>query len=197
MKTLEIDTHLLKRALTGPENECGDAGVIRISYDRCFLALMDVLGHGREAHKVAVVGEKYLQENHESELVELMNGLHTCLKGSRGAVAALCRLDRKAGDMEFVGVGNITARLYGASPVTFVSRDGVIGYRMPTPKKQRAKVSPGDILILNSDGIKERFDPIFYPDLLNGSAKKIAADLMDRLGKDSDDASCIVLRCGL
>ena len=192
---LKIDTCLLKRSLTGPEDECGDAGVIRVTDDQCFLALMDVLGHGKKAHEVAEIGERYLEQNHGSDLLDMMNGLHACLKGTRGAVASLCRLNLLNREMEFVGVGNITARLYGSSPVTFVSRDGVLGYRIPSPKMQRAKVSPGDILILNSDGIKERFDPIFYPDLLKGPARKIAADLMDRLGKDSDDASCIVLRC--
>lgn len=193
---LIIDTHLLKRSLTGPEDECGDTGVIHLSDGHCFLALMDVLGHGKEAHEVAVVGEGYLKTHYEEDLVELMNGLHDCLTGTRGAVAALCRIDRMNGEMEFVGVGNITARLYGPSPLSFVSRDGVIGYRLPTPKKQRAKVYPGDILMLSSDGIKEHFDPVFFPDLFKGSARDVAEKVMDQLGKGSDDASCMVLRCG-
>ncbi len=193
---LDIDTHLITRSLTGPEDECGDAGVIHLSHDHCFLALMDVLGHGKEAHEVAVVGEGYLQAHHDGDPVELMKGLHACLTGTRGAVAALCRVDRMNGEMEFVGVGNIAARLYGPSTLSFVSRDGVIGYRLPTPRKQRGKVYPGDILVLSSDGIKEHFDPVFHPDLFKGSARDIAEKVMDQLGKESDDASCIVLRCG-
>jgi negative regulator of sigma-B (phosphoserine phosphatase) len=193
---LEIDTHLLKRSMTGPEDECGDTGVIRTYDDQCFLGLVDVLGHGREAHEVAVVAERYLEENHFLDLAEMMKGLHACLKGTRGAVAGLCRLNRTNGETEFVGTGNITVKLYGMSPVSFVSRDGVIGYKMGTPKKQRVQLQYGDILILTSDGVKANFDPVFYPGLLTGSARKIAGDIMDQLGKNGDDASCIVLRYG-
>lgn len=192
----EIDTHLLKRSKTGPEDECGDAGVIRVYDDQCFLGLIDVLGHGREAHEVAVMAEDYLVENHLLDLAGMMEGFHECLKGTRGAVAALCRLNRTNGEIRFVGTGNITAKLYGMSTVSFVSRDGVIGYKMGVPKEQRSQAYPGDILILTSDGVKEHFDPVFYPGLLDGSARKIAGNVMDQLGKRSDDASCIVLRYG-
>ncbi len=194
MKT--IDTHLIKRSLTGPEDECGDTGVIGMNGDTCFLALVDVLGHGKEAHDVAVVAERFLEENRKLDLVDLMKGLHAHLNGTRGAVAGLCSLNLKNGEMEFVGVGNITVRLYGTSPVSFVSRDGVIGYNMTAPKKQRAQAHAGDILVLTSDGVKERFDPVFYPDLLKGSAKTVATNIMEQLGKGTDDASCIVLRYG-
>ena len=192
----EIDYHLLKRSMTGPENECGDTGVIRVYGNTCFFALVDVLGHGKGAHEVAVVIESYLLENYSRDLVDLMNGLHSHLKGSRGAVALLGRLNLLDGGMHYVGIGNITARLYGVAHVSFVSRDGVIGYNILAPKEQQAEMHPGDILILSSDGVKEHFDLVFYPDLLKGSARKIAADLLDQLGKDNDDASCIVLRYG-
>jgi len=192
----EIDTHLLKRSMTGPENECGDTGVVRVYDDTCFFALVDVLGHGKKAHEVAVVAERYLLENYSRDLVDMMNGLHSHLKGTRGAVALLGRLNLLDGGIRYVGIGNITARLYGMAPLSFVSRDGVIGYNISAPKEQMAEMHAGDILILSSDGVKEKFDLAFYPDLLKGSARKIAADLVDQLGKDNDDASCIVLRYG-
>ena len=190
----EIDYHLLKRSMTGRENECGDTGVVRVYDNKCFFALIDVLGHGRDAYDVSVLAENYLLENYRCDLVDMMNGLHLHLKGTRGAVATLCRLNLINGEMHYVGMGNITTRLYGAMPVSFVSRDGVIGYKITTPKDEQVKLYPGDILILSSDGVKEHFDLALYPDLLNGSAQKIATDLLYHLGKGSDDASCIVLR---
>lgn len=191
-----IDTHLLKRSMTGPENECGDTGVVKVYDNTCFFALIDVLGHGKKAHEVAVTAKRYLLENHSRDLVDLMNGLHSHLKGTRGAVALFGRLNLVDGGIRYVGMGNITARLYGMGSASFISRDGVIGYNITAPKEQQTEMHPGDILILSSDGVKAHFDWAFYPDLLKGSAQKIAADLINRLGKDNDDASCIVLRYG-
>jgi len=193
---MRIDYHLVKRPMTGKENECGDTGFIREYDNKCFLSLIDILGHGKEAHDVSILAENYLLENYRSDLVDMMNRFHLHLKGTRGAVAALCRLNLIDGEIDYVGIGNITTRLYGTMPVSFVPRDGIIGYTITTPKNQKAKLYPGDVLILSSDGVKEHFDLAFYPDLLNGSARMIATDLLDHLGKGSDDASCIVLRYG-
>ena len=192
----QIDCHLEKSPMTGWENECGDTGVIKVYDNSCFFALIDVLGHGKDAHQVAILAENYLLDNHRRDLVDMMKGLHLHLKGTRGAVAALCRLSLADGKMQCVGIGNITTRLYGTAPGSLVPRDGVIGYTMPTPKVQHAKLYPGDVIILSSDGVKEHFDPVFYPDLLKGSARKIASCLIELLGKKNDDASCIVLRYG-
>lgn len=193
---LELDTCLLKRSMTGPEDECGDTGVIRETGEKCFLALIDALGHGKEAHEVAVMAEEFLFENIHLDLIDLMNGLHHHLKGSRGAVATLCRLNIPQGVLQYTGVGNITTRVLGPNPYRFVSRDGIVGYMMSSPKKLEIKLVPGDILLLSSDGITEHFDMDDIPDLLKGPARDIAAGVLHNFGKASDDASCIVLRFG-
>lgn len=191
-----LDIHLSKRSHEGLESECGDTGIIRETGDECFFALIDVLGHGREAHKVSVLAEEFLCENFPRDLVDLMNGLHSCLKGTRGAVAALCRLNRSTGELRYVGVGNINVRLFGAESFSFVPRDGIIGYMMSLPKEQTVRLCGGDLLILSSDGVREHFNLEDYPGLLTGSASAIASEVLERLSKGNDDASCIVLRYG-
>ncbi len=116
-----VDCYLVKRALTLREADCGDTGVIKEFDGQCFLALVDVLGHGSEAHDVALIAQKYLEQNYCEELVDVMQGLHACLKGTRGAVAALCRLDTETGELIYVGIGNITVRVLGSKdlPVCF------------------------------------------------------------------------------
>jgi phosphoserine phosphatase RsbX len=188
------DCHLVKRALTRREAECGDTGVIKDVDGRCFLALVDVLGHGREAHAVAVTAQTYLEQNCFKEPVEVMQGLHTCLKGTRGAVAAICRLDIAAGELVYAGMGNIVVRVLGPRAVRFVSRDGVVGYIMSTPKQQTVKLLAGDVLVMHSDGIKEHFELSGRPDILSGTAESIATALLEQFGKQNDDASCIVLK---
>ncbi len=192
----EVDYYLVKRSLTGWEDECGDTGMVRETGDRCFLALIDALGHGKEAYKTALLAEHYVSENYGRDLVDVMQGLHLHLKGTRGVVAAFCLLNRCTGNLRYVGVGNITTKIYGAQPYHFVPQDGIVGYMMASPKEQQRRLHHGDILMLSSDGIREHFAIYDFPYLLSGSARRIANSVLDNLSKDNDDASCLVLRYG-
>jgi negative regulator of sigma-B (phosphoserine phosphatase) len=189
-----VDCYLVKRALTLRETECGDTGVIKEFDGQCFLALVDVLGHGSEAHTAALSAQKYLEQNYRQELIDVMQGLHACLMGTRGAVAAICRLDIKTGKLIYVGVGNIAVRVLGPRNSRFVSRDGIVGYMMSTLKEQTLKLFAGDVLVMHSDGIKEHFELSKSPGILTGTAKSIAVELLNQFGKRNDDASCIALK---
>jgi phosphoserine phosphatase RsbX len=193
----KIDYHIMKRALTGLENECGDTGVVRLYDGHCFIALIDVLGHGKEAFDVAVTAEAYLLNHYEEDLKEIMKGLHTHLKGSRGAVATICRLNLETGVMNYSGVGNISVKRFGTRTERLISKDGVIGYMMSSPMEKQTKFHPGDILILSSDGIKEYFNVDDFPGILTGNARNITTGFLEQLGKNNDDASCIALRYGI
>ena len=190
----KVDYYLVKRALTQREADCGDTGVIKEFDGQCFLALVDVLGHGREAHTVALIAQEYLEHNYREELVEVMDGLHMCLKGTRGAVAALCRLNTKTGKLIYVGIGNITVRVLGPRNSRLVSRDGIVGYMMSTLKERTLKLFAGDVLVMYSDGIEEHFELSHSPEMLTDTAKSIAVGLLNQFGKRNDDASCIALR---
>lgn len=185
---------MIKSSLTGKICECGDTGLIRESDGEKFLALVDALGHGKLAHEVADLAEEYLEANHRENLVELMEGLHVCLKGTRGAVAAFCRLDLMTGELRYAGMGNITVRVLGPHASKFVPREGILGYMISTPREETSKLSVGDILLMYSDGVHEHIDICEYPQLLIGTASAIATNVIGRFGKGDDDASCIVLR---
>ncbi len=190
----DIDCYFIKKSYSGPDDECGDTGVIKIEKQNCFIAHIDALGHGPKAAEVAVIAKNYLEENYTGDLIKIMESLHSHLIGTRGVVAAICRVDLNTGIVEHVGIGNITARIYGLRHRSFVSRDGVIGFSLTTPKIHNMTMSPGDLLILSSDGIKEHFILEDYPGLLKGSSKQIANNMMINLGKNDDDVSCTVLR---
>ncbi len=188
------DCHLLLRSLEGPADACGDAGYFRSSDSDCFLALVDVLGHGHEAHQVAMVAEAYLAEHSAEPLVGLMQGLHKALRGSRGAVASLCRVDLASGEMRFTGIGNITCRVFGAENQRMVSRDGIVGYMMSQPAEHVVRLAPRDVVMLASDGVREHFEAHDHPGLLTGSAQEIAQRVLAAFAKGDDDASCLVMR---
>lgn len=191
-----IDHHVLARALSGDPEENGDLGLVIEGPGQVFLALVDALGHGREARQVALAAQEYLRASWPAGLLDLMQGLHGRLKGTRGAVAALCALELASGNLEHCGVGNISARVFGQAAGTLLPRQGVIGYMMARPALQQKRLFAGDILVLASDGLKEHYSLQDHPQLLEGGAAQIAQRLMQTLGKESDDASCVVLRYG-
>lgn len=189
-----IDAHYVFRPLLWLETECGDIGLILNEGEQCFVALIDALGHGADAFAVACRARDYLDEHRCDELVGLMRGLHEHLKGGKGAVAALCRIDVASGELAYVGIGNIAVKVVGPRPLTLVPRDGVLGYMIPGPREQRLRLSPGDTLLMYSDGIREHFSSLDCADLLAGSAQFTAQGILERFGKRDDDASCIALK---
>jgi serine/threonine protein phosphatase PrpC len=85
-------------------------------------------------------------------------------------------------------------RVLGPRASRFVVRDGILGYTISSPREETARLFPGDVLVMHSDGIQEHFAAWECDTLLTGAAETIAANLVRRYGKENDDASCIVLR---
>ncbi len=191
---MRADVHCVLRAFAVDPPECGDIGVIKASDDRVLLGLVDALGHGHDAYEVAHLARDHIEAHFREDPLVLMQGLHERLKGTKGAVAALCLVNLATGELVHVGIGNITVRMMGSNPFAFVPRDGVLGYRIPSLRTQARTVFPGDILVMHSDGIREHFSPLDHAGLLDGSAETIAGRLLEHYRKRDDDASCIILR---
>lgn len=186
---------LATRALTGPAEECGDAGLLIERDGWLFAALVDGLGHGPRAADIAVQATTYLKAHCALPLVALLVGLHEELKSTQGAVACLCRLDLASGELCMAGIGNIVCRiLIGLDSERLLSRDGVLGYMHATPKELTRKLAPHALLLLHSDGVREHFEPYEYPGILKGPAGTVAAQIVEKLGKGDDDASCLAVR---
>ena len=176
------------------DDECGDTGIVKFYNDNCFIALIDALGHGKKAYRIALSAEDYLNANYRNDLTSLMMGLHNHLKETRGAVAAMCNLHIPSGQLRFVGIGNVTTRILGRNNIRLVSNDGVIGYIISKPKEQSLQMASDDVLILHSDGISEHFNFENFPSLFTMNARGIAISIMDSYGKENDDKSCVVLK---
>jgi len=189
-----VDYYFSKQPISTEGDDCGDTGVIIEYEEHIFLALVDALGHGSKAAEIAQMAESILQQSYREEPVAALENLHEGLKGTRGSVAAVCCLDTITGTLQYSGVGNIAVKRFGSRPETLVTREGILGYMVPTLVENETTLYPGDILVLHSDGIKEHVDLTAFPDLLMGNAKDICCSFMTRLRKENDDASCIILR---
>ena len=174
----------------------GDTGLVVDWGDTVFLALADALGHGREAWESAEIVRRYLEKNHRMDLVELVAGLHDHVrqKGVRGVVIGACRLEKKTGALSYLSIGDITIRKFGAAPKTLVSIPGIVGGTIRTLHPRTTSLDDGDVLALYSDGVKYHFGIKDYPLILKHDAGTVARNLIEKFGKDHDDASCIVLR---
>ena len=168
--------------------------VFRLLDNRLFVAIIDVLGHGPEAHELTTVITTYLERYANTDVTGVMTRLHQHLQGTRGAVAGLCVIDTASGRIDYAGIGNTTLRRFGNTETRLVSRDGVLGQNMRTPLHQTLQLEPGELVVLYTDGVSDRFTVDDYPGILHHPAAEVAANIVQRFGKGHDDAGCIAVR---
>jgi negative regulator of sigma-B (phosphoserine phosphatase) len=123
-----------------------------------------------------------------------MQRLHQHLNGTRGAAVGLCAIDAAAGRLDYVGIGNTTIRRFGETDTRLVSQDGVLGQNMRTPRLQTLELVSGDAIVLYTDGVSDRFTATDYPGVLLHPPKQMADNIVQRFGKDHDDAACVAVR---
>ena len=191
-----IDYYLAVRPLIGIF-ECGDAGVIKEFEGKIFFALIDVLGHGREAHKLADTVKGFFGGNYFREPIEVIKGLHKYIKGSRGLVAGIGLLDLETNLLKYAGIGNINLKIYDTSSRNFkhiISKEGIMGYTISTPRQEMMEITEKEVIIVYTDGIKEYFGLEDHPTLLDKDVKTIAIQIIQKFSRKSDDAACLVIK---
>jgi negative regulator of sigma-B (phosphoserine phosphatase) len=176
------------------EYQSGDAVVIQTLEHGLFLAIIDVLGHGPEAHQLTHVIEAYLSRYSATDVAGVMVRLHQHLKGTRGAAVGLCSIDAATGRIDYAGIGNTAIRRFGTTETRLVSQDGVLGQNMRTPMPQTLQLEPGELIVLYTDGVSDRFTSNDYPGVLRHTPEEVARNIVQRFGKDHDDAACIAVR---
>lgn len=189
-----IDCAFAVRPLFRSMAESGDLAVVYGDDSSRLLVLIDVLGHGANARTVAVKAGACIDTLKDESPSAIIGGLHSCLNGTRGAVAAACRFDAATGTLLYAGVGNIALRLSGKQTASLVTADGVLGYGAVHAGEKEQQLTTGTTLIMHSDGISTHFDILECPGILYKSAEAISAELLDRFGMKNDDASCIVMK---
>lgn len=176
------------------EPTAGDAGLVIEEKDGLFVAIVDVLGHGPKAHEVADSIVDFLTSHDRPDLCTTLDDLHAFLLGTRGAAAALARIDYDAGALRYAGIGNTVIRRIGPEPERLVSRDGTLGHIRRTPREESLAFGEDDVILLYTDGIRDHFELDRYPTFATDSAAAIARNIVRLFGNSHDDATCIALR---
>jgi serine phosphatase RsbU (regulator of sigma subunit) len=176
------------------ERLSGDAVVIQPLERGMLVAIVDVLGHGPEAHELTHVIDSYLTRYPSFDVTGLMRRLHQHLNGTRGAAVGLCAIHTDRGRVDYASIGNTVMRTFGETENRFVSQEGVLGQNMRTPRLQSLQLEPGDLITLYTDGVSDRFSAIDYPAILWHTPEEVVGNVVQRFGKDHDDAACIAVK---
>ncbi|RLC74323.1 MAG: stage II sporulation protein E [Chloroflexi bacterium] len=177
------------------EQVSGDAYVIAEADGAVTIGLVDGLGSGEAAAEASRRAVRCITLNSTADLRELVTRCHEELRGTRGAVMALLRINPKAETVSFVGVGNIGIYAWSAEPIRPVSRGGIVGhYRLPALREFTYHYTPGDLFVLYSDGVADGL--IADKDLpaLGRIDPQAMADIIaQRYGVEHDDVTVITV----
>lgn len=174
----------------------GDISLVRDDGNRFLIGLIDVSGHGAEAHALACRMQQATLGYDSSDVDVILGRLHQQFHASRGAAVGLAILEHDVYRLTFAGVGNINIWRLGAESWRGVSRDGVIGQRMHSTYLQSVTFSAGDLIVMASDGVSETIAQYLWSLYKEGMSAQDFSDLiLCQAGKHHDDASCLVLRC--
>jgi len=160
---------------------------------RVLAAVIDGLGGGEEAARAARLAEKTIREHIEHPLQELVRLSHAALHSTRGAVIGLLRLDATAQKVSYVGVGNIGIYVYTRQTIKPISKNGILGFRLPQLLELSYTYDPGDLFVLYSAGISSRFSLDGKIDIRQ-PPQRIAEQILELYGKHTDDATVVVIK---
>lgn len=172
----------------------GDAYVVQEFGGTCLLAsVIDGLGGGHEAARASESAATILRESPDYPLPELIRRSHQALHNTRGAVIGILRLDMAAQAIDYIGIGNIGIQVYSNQSIKPISKNGILGYRLPTLLQLRYTYNSGDTFVLYSDGISGRFS---IDNTLDKTAapQSLADTILRHYGKSNDDATVVVVR---
>jgi phosphoserine phosphatase RsbX len=194
---LLLDYAMAGRALRG-QVVSGDAGLVQPFPAGALIAVIDGLGHGPEAAAASRAAVAILEEAEtDAPVTALLERCHQAMLRTRGSALSLAMLHAGDNTMAWSGIGNVDAVLLRRpggtvrEDIALLNRGGVVGYRMPAPRMAVVPIFPGDLVVFATDGISSRFVEAVDR---NAPTDEIAATVLERYGKATDDALVLVAR---
>ncbi len=177
------------------EEVCGDAWEIWQEGNRCSILVADGLGHGLGAADASRALARVFRENASASPSEILRLADGALRTSRGAVAAIARIDDEQQVVCFAGIGNISARIVNSEKNSYLtSHNGIVGHEVQRIQEFTYPWLPESILIVHSDGLSTHWQLDKYPGLVSKHASAIAGVLYRDFNRGRDDATVAVVR---
>jgi phosphoserine phosphatase RsbX len=178
------------------ERESGDRYVVKNLPEGALLAVVDGIGHGKDAAHSAELAAGVFNGSQARSLLSLLFRCHQRLQGTRGAVVSMAWFSDDD-TMTWLGVGNVAGVLLrrkarGVAPQeSLLLRAGTVGAPLPDISASVVPVSYGDTLIFATDGIRSGFAEGLN---VNGSPEEIAREVIRKHWRKHDDALVLVAR---
>lgn len=166
-----------------------------VSDDGSALLVVDGLGHGLLAAEAARAAVEIFRKHQESSPQRILESMHAALRPTRGAAAAIARIDAAAKTLLFAGIGNIACSVWrGGRSQSLVSHNGTLGHQMRRVQEFPYSYEAGDVLLMQSDGLATQ-SKLGIPPLLPAQPPfLIAPFLFSELVRGRDDATILVRR---
>lgn len=159
-----------------------------------YCLMVDGLGHGIEASEAASLARKRFHENFSASPTNMMKVIHASLRGTRGAVAAVAKIDSENEHLDYCGLGNITGVISrGTEQKHLVSMNGTVGYEARKFMEFRLPWSPTAMLVMHTDGLSVKTSQSIV-DFGVESEALVAGSLFLQNGKSIDDATVLVVK---
>ena len=184
---------IAKRSFFG-DAFCGDQGGCWANDGKVTLCLADGLGHGEDAEEAAQAALDYVAGHCAASLAELFAGCDEALYRTRGAAVGIAVIDHEAGTLIHAGVGNTRAVVVGDKTAHLGSTTGIVGGRYRRLSPETVPFMPGDLVVMVTDGIKQRFNFANVRKVEGADVQGLAEKIVEDWGRETDDAAVLVFR---
>jgi anti-sigma regulatory factor (Ser/Thr protein kinase) len=179
------------------ETECGDAWQLRLVGHNLSVIVLDGLGHGPLAAKAAAEGLAVFGEGRFEGPLAYFEAAHSSMNTTRGAAIAVAQVNTDQRKLHYAGVGNIAGRLISfrtGKSNSLISQNGIVGTTVRKLQQFDYQWEDGDLLIMHSDGLTDRWNLSDYPGLARADTAVIAAVLYRDAKRGRDDTTVSVVR---
>ena len=177
------------------EDESGDGWVLLGDARRLSLLVVDGLGHGPAAATAARTAVAAARKEAARDPVDMLDAVHAALRPTRGAAAAVARVEPDKELCVFCGVGNISAAVRADGRMrTMVSHNGILGHQVRKFQEFRYPFPRRALLLAHSDGVGTHWDLDKYPGLQAHHPSLVAAALYRDHARGRDDATVVAVR---
>jgi len=167
--------------------------VVHLSENITVAAVIDGLGHGKEANLAARMAREQILARPDLGLDAQITQIHNAIRGTRGATVGIIRIDTGQNKLFFSGIGNIEGQIYSKTKKTnLLSYGGIVGHNIRTPRIFEFDFNKGETVCLYSDGIVSRwqYETIDWQQ----PPQKNAEYIVNQFSRLNDDATLLIIR---